>query len=210
MKSDEGAPAARPPGRPRSAEADEAILGAAVELLIERGVDQVSVEQVARRAGVTRATVYRRFPNLTALLVSAVEWEYRDADPEGLHWPDVDGMVAHWAAQLSRPRDRKLMRRLYAAVDDFPELLQAYADAHGRHGVEAVRATLDRARSSGELPPHVDSAVLQQMFSGAALAYVGVYPDDSGEDAIRAYFTDILRQVGYRPAASREGAHDDE
>ncbi|CAM03738.1 TetR family transcriptional regulator [Saccharopolyspora erythraea NRRL 2338] len=210
MKSDDGALRGRPPGRPRSAEADEAILAAATELLIERGVGQVSVEQVARRAGVTRATVYRRFPNLTALLVGAVEWEYRDADTGGLEWPDVDAMVAHWAALLAHPRDRKLMRRLYAAADDYPELLRAYADAHGRRGVEAVRATLDRAREAGELPPHVDSAVLQQMFAGAALLYVSVHPDDSGEDAIKGHFTDILRQVGYRPAASREGAHDDE
>ena len=119
-------------------------------------------------------------------------------------------MVASWAVQLSRPRDRKLMRRLYATVDDYPELLQAYADAHGRHGVESVRATLDRARHAGQLPPHVDSVVLQQMLSGAALLYVSVNPDSSGEDAIRAFFTEILRQVGYRPATSHEGAHDDD
>ncbi|WP_432190309.1 TetR/AcrR family transcriptional regulator [Streptomyces sp. Tue6028] len=198
------------PGRPRSAEADEAILAAAIGLLIERGAAQVSIEQVARCAGVARATVYRRFPNLTALLVRAVEWEYGDADPDSLDWQHVDGMVATWAAQLGRPRDRKLMRRLYATVDDLPELLRAYVAAHDRRRVEAVRATLDRARLAGVLPQHVNPAVLQQILSGAALLYASVLPGSSGEEDVAAYFNEILRQVGYRPAASREGAHDDE
>lgn len=210
MKPDDAALATRPPGRPRSTAADEAILAAAIDLLIERGVGQVSVEQVARRAGVTRATVYRRFPNLTALLVRAVEWEYHGADLDTPDGQDVDGMVASWAAQLARPRDRKLMRRLYAAVDDFPELLRAYADVHGRRGVEAVRATLDRARRAGELPSHVDSVVLQRMLSGAALLYVSIHPDTTGQDAIETCFVEVLRQVGYSPAAAREGAHVDE
>ncbi len=195
----------RGPGRPRSVEADQAILGAAVELLLERGVGQVSVEQVARRAGVTRATVYRRFSDLTALLVAAVEWEYRVADAEAGEWPDVEAMVASWAAQLATARDRKLMRRLYASVDDYPELLQAYAQVRGRQGVDAVRATFERAQQAGELPAHVDPVVLQQMLGGAALLYVSVFPDDSGEDAIKAYFTAALNQVGYQ-----KGAHDND
>ncbi|GAB3881230.1 TetR/AcrR family transcriptional regulator [Kibdelosporangium lantanae] len=188
----------RSPGRPRSAEADTAILTAAIELLIDRGVAQVSVEQVARQAGVTRATVYRRFADLDELLVAAVEWEYRDADPGPADWPGIPAMVDHWATLLAEPRDRKLMRRLYAAVDDHPKLLRAYATAHGMRGVEAVRATLDRAKAAGDLPGNVDSTVLQQVLSGAALLYVSVRPDDSGADAIRDYFYEVLRQVGYR------------
>ncbi|MGW7515175.1 TetR/AcrR family transcriptional regulator [Streptomyces sp. NPDC054796] len=194
MESETGT---RSPGRPRSREADEAILAAALDLLIERGVGCVSVEQVARRAGVTRATVYRRFPDLTALLVRAVEWEYRGIDPESLHWPDVDAMISAWAAQLSRPRGRRLMRRLYAAVDDLPELLRAYADVHGHRRTEAVHATLVRARAAGQLPPSSDPAVLQQILSGAALHHLG-YPDAAvGEAEVKDYFVAVLRQAGY-------------
>ncbi|MEG9518941.1 TetR/AcrR family transcriptional regulator [Saccharopolyspora indica] len=175
---------------------DEAILEAAIELLVEHGVGQVGIKQVAQRAGVTRDAVYRRFPDLTALLVRAVEWEYRDAEP--VEWPDLDSMIAGLAAQLGRPRDRKLFRRLHAAVDDFPALLHAYAEANGRRRVEAALAALDRAQRAGELPPHADPVVLQQILSGAAVHYVSVNPDDSGEEALRAYFAEVLRQVGYR------------
>ncbi|MFH8786996.1 TetR/AcrR family transcriptional regulator [Streptomyces roseoverticillatus] len=195
------APDARPPGRPRSREADEAILSAALDLLIERGAGGAGIEQVARRAGVTRATVYRRFPTLTDLLVRAIEWEYRDLGPGSLDWPDVDAMITDWAGHLSSPRSRRLARRLYATVDDLPELLRAYHGAHGRHRGRAVRAVLERARAAGRLPPGSDPEVLQQMLSGAALQHLAAHPDTTSADEVRAYFAAVLRQAGYRPSA---------
>ncbi|MEU2511670.1 TetR/AcrR family transcriptional regulator [Streptomyces syringium] len=194
--ADTQAPSAQPPGRPRSREADEAILTAALDLLIERGAGSTSIEQVARRAGVTRATVYRRFPTLTDLLVRAVEWEYRDVAPDTLDWPDIDGMILDWAEHLSRPRARRLIRRLYGTVDDLPELLRAYDSAHGRLRGRAVRTTLERARAAGQLPPGSDPGILQQILSGAALQHLAAYPDSTSAEEIRTYFFAVLRQAG--------------
>ena len=61
------------PGRPRSAQADEAILDAVLELLgAGHSVAAISIEAVAAKAGVGKATIYRRWPNKEALLVDAV------------------------------------------------------------------------------------------------------------------------------------------
>ena len=54
---------ARPPGRPRSTEADAAITRATLEVLREEGFRGLSVEAVRQRAGVGKATIYRRFPD---------------------------------------------------------------------------------------------------------------------------------------------------
>ncbi|MEV4505843.1 TetR/AcrR family transcriptional regulator [Streptomyces klenkii] len=194
-------PDTRPPGRPRSREADKAILSAALDLLIERGAGAAGIEQVARRAGVTRATVYRRFPTLTDLLVGAIEWEYRDLGPGSLDWPDVDAMITDWAGHLSSPRSRRLARRLYATVDDLPELLRAYHGAHGHHRGSAVRAALERARAAGQLPPDSDLEVLQQILSGAALQHLATHPDTISTEEVEAYFAAVLHQAGYRPSA---------
>lgn len=61
----------RAPGRPRRAATDAAILRAAVELMVERGVRETTLAGVARRAGVARATVYLRWPTRSALVGAA-------------------------------------------------------------------------------------------------------------------------------------------
>src|ERR1700729_774154 len=63
-------PAARRPGRPRSEQAEQAILDAAMEAVGERGIDGVSCEDVAARAGVGKATLYRRWPGKEDLLIA--------------------------------------------------------------------------------------------------------------------------------------------
>src|SRR3954471_20007672 len=61
------------PGRPRDARADSAIIEAVLELLSAgQSADALSIEAVAAKAGVGKATIYRRWPNKDALLVDAV------------------------------------------------------------------------------------------------------------------------------------------
>src|ERR1700754_3722021 len=62
------------PGRPRNAQADEAILEAVLELLSAgQSAAAISIEAVAAKAGVGKATIYRRWPNKEALLIDAVQ-----------------------------------------------------------------------------------------------------------------------------------------
>ena len=62
----------RLPGRPRSEQADQAILSAALDLFAECGPDALCIEQVAAKAGVGKATIYRRWPGKEEMLVDAV------------------------------------------------------------------------------------------------------------------------------------------
>jgi AcrR family transcriptional regulator len=62
-------PQARPPGRPRSERAHRAILQAANELLESEGFAAVTMEAIAERAGVSKATVYRWWPNRAAVVM---------------------------------------------------------------------------------------------------------------------------------------------
>jgi AcrR family transcriptional regulator len=62
-------PKARAPGRPRSERAHRAILRAANELLESDGFAAVTVEAIAERAGVSKATIYRWWPNRAAVVM---------------------------------------------------------------------------------------------------------------------------------------------
>ena len=60
------------PGRPRSHDVDAAILDAAVQLLAAKGPDGVSINAVARRSGVARASIYLRYPSRQVMLAAAL------------------------------------------------------------------------------------------------------------------------------------------
>src|SRR5262249_10247038 len=118
----------RQAGRPRSAEIDAAILAAALDLLVEQGVEATSIEQVAKRAGVTRPTVYPRFPDKNRMLVSAIHMAHvgQHALPQMPACRSVEEMLALWALALCEPQRRRLMRRLITALHDHPALHDAY------------------------------------------------------------------------------------
>src|SRR5438445_5509896 len=60
-------------GRPRDPAVDQAILAAAVDLLAETGYARLTMDQVAARAGVGKASVYLRWPNKVALVAEAIQ-----------------------------------------------------------------------------------------------------------------------------------------
>ncbi|MFD0746939.1 TetR/AcrR family transcriptional regulator [Phytohabitans flavus] len=65
--------APRSPGRPRSTRADEAIMEAVLDLLAEGStIESLSIEAIAAKAGVGKATIYRRWSGKQALLVDAI------------------------------------------------------------------------------------------------------------------------------------------
>ena len=60
------------PGRPRSESADRAILRAALEVFVDRGIDAASIEEIAERAGVARTTLYRRWSSKEEIIARAI------------------------------------------------------------------------------------------------------------------------------------------
>lgn len=158
------------PGRPRSARADEAIIEAVIALLSEgTPVDALSIEAVAARAGVGKATIYRRWPNKEALLVDAV------AALKG-PMPEVEGVsVREDLKTLLRPVGRNAGRSSSVLPCLIPELRRSPA----LHGVyqriieprrEVMRQVLRRGIASGELRPDLDVEVVMAMLVGPIVA----------------------------------------
>jgi AcrR family transcriptional regulator len=191
------------PGRPRSPEADAAILAAALDLLLERGIEATSIEQVARRAGVTRATVYRRFPDKTQLLVATIEAAYGNP-PASPEIRDVEHVLTGWAHALADPRQRRLLRRLYAATDDLPELAAAYRTRFGEHRDHARRQVFERARDRGQLPADTDPDVLLDVLTGAVWQHLVSRQDTSTPDEVEGFLRAVLHHAGYRPEGDRD------
>ena len=89
---DHGPAAGRRPGRPRSERAEQAIIEATLELFAEKGAEGLCVEEVAARAGVGKATVYRRWHSKEDLLLAALG-SMKSPLPE----TDGDSVVTIWS-----------------------------------------------------------------------------------------------------------------
>lgn len=153
----------RPPGRPRSAEADRAILRAAVDLLADEGYSGVTMEGVAARAGVGKATVYRRWPCKSALVVDAVDACRESASPPpdtGSVREDLLAFVRGFMHHLRTSDAGRVMPALVAELARSPELATAFREglvAPRRAKVlEAVRRGVER----GEVREGVDAELV--------------------------------------------------
>lgn len=157
----------RLPGRPRSVEADQAILDAAVELFTEHGYDGLSMERVAERAGVGKATIYRRYPTKADLVLAATACVIQGVDTHpdtgSLHG-DIEALANNIVRKLTSEVGR-LIPQLVAEMSRHADL----ADAHRgfvatkrAHSKEAFR----RAIARGEMSPDFDIELAADLLAG--------------------------------------------
>ena len=166
MAVNDGAPTARPKGRPRSTAAGEAITEAVLDLIAESGsIESLSIEAIAARAGVGKATVYRRWPNKEALVVDAIG-TLKGAMPElaGESVREDLLAVARTIKRSSDTREGKVLPCLVFELKRNPELARQY-DVSMRSRHEAVNAIFRRGIASGELRADLDVETVGAMFT---------------------------------------------
>jgi AcrR family transcriptional regulator len=149
---------ARGRGRPRSAEAEQAILDATLRMLGTHGVAGTTIEGVAADAGVGKTTIYRRWPTKTALILAAIS----DLVPPG-NPPDTGSMAGDMAA-LAEMQQRRLagsrlpgiVPRVLAESMSDPELHQEFVDRVVNPFRELLRLFIERGIERGELRPDLE------------------------------------------------------
>ncbi len=170
------------PGRPRSARADEAIIEAVLDLLAEgTPAEAMSIEQVAAKAGVGKATIYRRWANKEALLVDAVATIKGDPPPiAGTSVRDDLVTLLRPVGTPSHTRAGKIMPCLLAEMHRSPELYRCFQKITEPRR-ELMREVLRRGISQGELRDDLDLDLVLVMLVGPILAQL-VIGWDSGID----------------------------
>jgi AcrR family transcriptional regulator len=138
------------PGRHRSAAADAAILGATLQILRERGYEALTVAGVIERAGVSSATLYRRWPTkheLVAAAIASLAPEAVTIDTGRLQG-DITGFVRHVARTIAARGN--VIDVLLGGKRD-PDLAQAMREKLLTPRVRALEDILQRAVERGEL-----------------------------------------------------------
>lgn len=192
-------------GRPRSAEADRAILAAAVHLLARDGYQSMRMADVAAEAGVGKPTLYRRYPNKPELVAAAIL--ALTASPQADHDPDLPVVTSaallfllrSAAAALATPGGMIILGSLLAQEQRDPDLIAAFRTRvfEPRHAV--VRAVLSRGIAAGDVDPTTPLDVVVDVLFGSLLARAVL-----GEAVTDEWLADVvgLALRGSAPAAS--------
>jgi AcrR family transcriptional regulator len=139
-------------GRPRDIGRDVAILDATLWVLTELGYEQMSVEAVAARAGVSKATIYRRHPNKAALVVAAVEQRVAATPPVITSRHLRDGLleIVSWLAQQVAEQEIGLLGALFAGMRSDPDLAAGMRRILHRDEAAMVEESFHGAIEHGE------------------------------------------------------------
>ncbi len=172
--ADTGLPAAdhRRPGRPRSEQAEQAIIEATLDLFAEEGFEGVCVEAVAARAGVGKATIYRRWPHKEELLLAAFgSLKSPYPEPAGVSVrDDLLAMVKVMCADKADPRKARRYALLFGEGEKYPRLMARYMETVVEPRRDVMRAVIRRGIETGELRPDTDVEVALLALTGVVLA----------------------------------------
>jgi len=198
------ATAQAPIGRPRSPNVDAAILDAALALFVERGLGGVSFEQIAKRSGVSRTAIYRRWGSKEEVVARALGRLREQAEETFADWAErpisevMEWFVENVPRQMLNPYYRSLSRSVLA-LDDSSELKAIYAETVLRPRQDAFSKMIRRARATGTLPDGLDPDLVQDMLSGALLHQILLGPAEQTEEQLREYIVRLLGGLGLLP-----------
>lgn len=173
------------PGRPRDPALDRRIAQAALDLFADAGWAGFTMEAVARRAGVGKATVYLRWSSKVALLTDAVTVllaHVADADTGTLRGDLIE--LATQMLDLYAGRTSRAALRLGLEASAIPGVAQHY-EAMRRSQILAARAIVRRGIGRGELPAGTSVTLLLDTLAGGAMMHAMSTPPERRADLAR-------------------------
>jgi AcrR family transcriptional regulator len=145
-------------GRPRSKELDASILTATLELASEVGINGMSMDELAQRAGVSKASIYRRWPSKELLVIDALRSAMGPLDTvdTGDVGADLRAILGDLVARFSsKERMNDVLPHLIEVATHDPALrdeLEAYTQLRR----VPLRASLERGIARGQISPEAD------------------------------------------------------
>jgi AcrR family transcriptional regulator len=153
-------------GRPRSEEAHNAILEATLDLLAEVGFSSLTVEGVATRAGVGKATIYRRWPSKLPLVVEAFGQlpGFEEVDTGNLA-DDLKKMLRGYIQAFNTTALSAVLPSLAGERSHDPELSRVF-DPVSKSRRQPLQHAFERAVERGEISSQIDLELAADLVVG--------------------------------------------
>ena len=189
-------------GRPRAPQTDRAILRATIELLPEVGYLDVSVAEVARRAGVSKPTIYRRWARKSQLVVEALVTQMLPANdnPTGSAAEELLALTEQLISTLTLTPLGRVLPGLVAEMAADAELAHSYRDLIIEPNRTRWRAAVERGIERGELVGDTDVELVLNALAGPLYFSLLITGDPIDDNYARAAVDLILARYGMAAA----------
>ena len=174
---------------PRVVLSRERVLTATLDLLTKAGLGGLTIDDVSKRSGVAKTTIYRHWPNRNALIVDAC-LQMTDADDEppdtGSLECDVKAILTNLAELMVTARWSSILPSIVDAAERDPEIAKVHSRLQRWHAAP-LRAALERAALRGEIPSEADLSAI-----AAALLGPLYFRRWFSREPINASFVDLI------------------
>jgi AcrR family transcriptional regulator len=188
-----GIPLEKKKGRPRNVATEQAILAAAYDLLLETGFGAVTVEKIAERAKVSKATIYKWWPNKAAVVMDG----FLSAAMSRLPVPDTGSVVKDIVIQVTNlarfltSREGKVINELIAEGQFDAKLAEEYRLRYFNPRRLDSRRILERGVQRGELKTDIDIEICMDLIYGPVFYRLLI----TGEVIDEAFIETLIRYV---------------
>lgn len=188
-------------GRPRVEGLDQTLLDVTLEFAGEVGLHGMSMDELAQRAGVSKATIYRRWPSKERLVLEALNQAMRPFDliDTGSLRGDLDDYLGELARRMATGRASDVLPDLIAASVRDPNL-RASLDEYIRHRRQPLQSILVRGLERGELAVDTDVEVLIDALIGPFVYRRLLSHDPLDAEFVERLLRTVLAQVSAEPA----------
>lgn len=187
--------APRSNGRPRSEKSMQAILDTTNKMLLMTSVRDMSIESVAKKAGVGKTTIYRWWPNKVALILDAISGPMSSlpAPVSGANPKDLLEKQLERFARICRGRGGKIIAEVYAESQGNEDTQALFFQKFMVHHEEVLANILEQGKASGDFRANLDTALTVDMIYGAFFYQLMSNPNPLDHGFANAMVMEALR-----------------
>lgn len=189
-------------------EKTQAIIAAFYAELAERGFEGLAMDRVARRAGVGKAALYRRWHSKHEMgleLMSKFLGLPPAAQDTGSLRGDLQSLIDDVIAALADPPLRRMLTSLAAEARRSPDLGALLAERSLKPRRDSSRQMFERAIERGELPPDTDIELAQDLFIGPPYFRATMLDEQFPPGYAQRHTDAVLRALGATPTREHGG-----
>jgi AcrR family transcriptional regulator len=182
-------------GRPRSEDVDLVILESVLDTIAEGGIYQVTMEGIAQRAGVSKASLYRRFPTKSDMAIAAVERMMAESPvipSQGSAYERLLFLMEATRTGIQGSRYGRIMLAVISHGQEHPELAQLVYDRILVPRRLKIREIVEQGIANGEFPSTLNIDVAMPTLIGPML-YLGMW--SMCDPVLETKTEDVLRSV---------------